>query len=482
MLVNTQIHAGILEQMRIVTIGFELMKREKLKQVLRHHNYCHFVMVENLCDMSAYYLKKADLIILNTNPSKVRLFLEQQSQILTQRQLPILCLTEALSSMTNFFSCSSPLDVLRKPFHKTIFHLRIQSLLRARYHHKQVSKKNSYLQMLLELQKETVLVTPDEVYQRVLEAAIQAVPGAEAGSLAVKEGDRYFFKAVEGFNLSKLSGVNLGLNNMLSWHGNKQAWLNSQPRILSKADVEFRTHSRESTNSKRLQNDGRLDDIQANLCLPVSYRGNVLATLNLDNFHDPYAFSDLSLEVAKLFGPTIAVLLHNARYRSLLQEAALQDALTGLGNRRAFDQAFEEAFAEARRHDEPLSLLVMDLSGFKKINDALGHDSGDKILVEVAKRLKAEKRVEDRLFRWGGDEFTAILPHATSEGAFLVANRFIKAIESIQLGKHKVSTSIGIASIAKDGETTKALIKVADARMYAAKQQKLTLLPADTNV
>lgn len=109
---------------------------------------------------------------------------------------------------------------------------------------------------------------------------------------------------------------------------------------------------------------------------PHPLQGEVLAYLNLENLHDPKAFGEDSLEAARFFATPLATLLHEIRTRKLLEEAALTDPLTGLPNRRAFDRFLEEELKRAERYGYPLALAVMDLRGFKQVNDRLGHAVG----------------------------------------------------------------------------------------------------------
>jgi diguanylate cyclase (GGDEF)-like protein len=104
------------------------------------------------------------------------------------------------------------------------------------------------------------------------------------------------------------------------------------------------------------------------------------------------------------------------------------DALTGLGNRRAFDETLEAELARSRRAGAPLSLLVADLNGFKAINDRHGHRRGDECLRQAADALRATLRIPDRCFRWGGDEFAILVADADAEAAARLAMRVEKAV------------------------------------------------------
>jgi diguanylate cyclase (GGDEF)-like protein len=118
-------------------------------------------------------------------------------------------------------------------------------------------------------------------------------------------------------------------------------------------------------------------------------------------------------------------------------------------------------------------LLVMDLSGFKAINDRLGHKEGDRALQAVASALKKQRRNGDSLYRWGGDEFAAILPHAALEGAIAAATRYHRAIGALEIGGMRLGVNIGAACFPKEAQDAEALLHLADERMYQAKSRKL---------
>ena len=156
-----------------------------------------------------------------------------------------------------------------------------------------------------------------------------------------------------------------------------------------------------------------------------------------------------------------------------LMELAHKDRLTGLPNRISFERELEEALEEAEANDEAVSLLFMDLNGFKFINDTFGHPVGDDLLVEASVRLKRVVRAHDVVARIGGDEFTIIARGADKQSAERVAERVTSVMEplfELEAGTFDVSTSVGIATYPADGETGVELVKNADLAMYRAKR------------
>lgn len=329
-----------------------------------------------------------------------------------------------------------------------------------------------YHEAVIELTHAAVESPPEKLFEQVVEQAVQLVPGAEAGSLLVREGDRFYFCATVGFDREALAPISFSEADQRNWYGEpSQGWWQGEPRILVSQSNTLVELNAASPSPDLLRNAGRLEEIKANLCLPIVYRGEVLALLYLDNFHDPGAFGKDSLEVARAFAAPVAALLHEVRYRKLLEQAALRDPLTGLFNRRAFDRQWSEEVERARRYQYPLSLLVMDLRGFKTINDQLGHVAGDQALLGVARTLEATQRTGDLLYRWGGDEFACILPHTSAQGARSVARCYAQAIAELCVGGLPLGVNIGFAVSPQDGLTPEELLNLADDRMYRAKRE-----------
>jgi diguanylate cyclase (GGDEF)-like protein len=167
----------------------------------------------------------------------------------------------------------------------------------------------------------------------------------------------------------------------------------------------------------------------------------------------------------------VAVAVNHAELFAKIQQQALTDALTGCYNRRSFEMQLDKDLQMARRLQQPLSLLMLDLDRFKQLNDSVGHDAGDDALRRLAGCFRQELRGVDSAARFGGDEFALILPQAYADGALIVAERLRARIEEIEIpGFGNVTASIGIATFPSNASARAELVSAADAALYSAKR------------
>ena len=156
-----------------------------------------------------------------------------------------------------------------------------------------------------------------------------------------------------------------------------------------------------------------------------------------------------------------------------LEQANRIDGLTGIYNRRYWQQQLQLELLRANRYQHPVSLLLFDLDKFKQLNDSYGHQGGDAVLTTVAERISALLRDTDIFGRYGGEEFGVVLPETALDGALMVANRICKTIaaETVSYNQQHipVTLSIGVASFA--GQSSDELIQQADIALYNAKRQ-----------
>jgi len=336
-----------------------------------------------------------------------------------------------------------------------------------------LAETESRLEKIVTLERELIAGDPDAMPERLLGAAIHLVPGAEAGSLLVRQGAAFRFEAVVGYDADGLANVELTEEDLLRWYAaGREGYRMGEPRMVTTDEntgLSPFSLGMSSLHGTPMRTAGRVDEIVANLCVPVSDQGTIVAVLNLDSLRNRDAFNHDDVEVAKGLQPLIGFALRDAESRRNLELAASTDPLTGLSNRRAFEQHASRAVANAQRYDAPFALLVMDLVGFKRINDVHGHAAGDEALIAVAGALGSVTRAGDVVYRWGGDEFAALAMQAGIDEATNAARRFADAVRGVVVRGEPVRVNIGVAVFDADAGDLDELMRVADRRMYRAK-------------
>lgn len=186
------------------------------------------------------------------------------------------------------------------------------------------------------------------------------------------------------------------------------------------------------------------------------------------------AFTDADLDLLTVVARYLAGAVEVSRLHEQLRELAATDSLTGLANRRSFLIRLVSEMARSRRGGGGLSVVLLDLDGFKAINDVHGHVVGDEVLILVSATLRCAMRASDLAARFGGDEFILMLPETTAAKAEQVLDR-LKAVEisvpNREGGGSRLTFCWGIATFPEDGQDPDRLLQVADTRLYAMKQR-----------
>ena len=163
------------------------------------------------------------------------------------------------------------------------------------------------------------------------------------------------------------------------------------------------------------------------------------------------------------------------RLQSALQELAVRDGLTGLYNRRYLDETLEREVSRARRDGHPLSLVMLDIDYFKRVNDTYGHQFGDEVLKALAVALSHDVRAEDVACRFGGEEFLILLPNMPLDAARVRAEAWRRSVEALSIvhGEFAVhfTISLGVAAYPEHGKTPDDLTRCADQALYRAKHE-----------
>jgi diguanylate cyclase (GGDEF)-like protein len=207
---------------------------------------------------------------------------------------------------------------------------------------------------------------------------------------------------------------------------------------------------------------------------PVVVKGKVIACFSLAKL-EPHFYRNRHGELLAVFAGQAALALQNARFYSEIQRLAIKDELTDTYNHRHFIELGEREFNRAQRYNRPLSLIMYDLDHFKRINDSYGPLIGDQVLRVVAERCKSNVREVDVMGRFGGEEFSILLPEASMVDIQRISERLRRDIAKMPVsttaGEIEVTISLGAASISEEIASLTKLIECADFAMYKAKQR-----------
>ncbi len=211
------------------------------------------------------------------------------------------------------------------------------------------------------------------------------------------------------------------------------------------------------------------------LMLPLVAGGRTIGLLELYLATEDRVFTAHEVEVYGTMASHAAAALQNVRLMGQLREAADMDQLTAVHNNRYLRSRLNQEVARATRSDRPLSVLLLDLDGFKAINDQHGHADGDRVLQNVAATLRLAVRANDIVARYGGDEFVVVMPETDLPAARQVAERVVSSIRAVRHplsdgSEGSVACSVGLALFPTDGRTAGRLLRSADAAMYQVKR------------
>jgi diguanylate cyclase (GGDEF)-like protein/excisionase family DNA binding protein len=209
------------------------------------------------------------------------------------------------------------------------------------------------------------------------------------------------------------------------------------------------------------------------IVVPLRGREGVSGVLTVERLGEGHTFTEDEFELVKVFAAQVSIALQNAEIYRAVEIRARTDDLTGLENHGTFLEWVRASVAR----QEPFSLMMLDLDKFKRVNDLLGHQAGDRFLSEVAKAIVGAGRETDHVFRYGGDEFTMLLPGADAKAGVRVAERVRKAVNALgakgttwHAAGITVSASFGIATFPTDGSTDETILLAADRACFVAKR------------
>ncbi len=214
------------------------------------------------------------------------------------------------------------------------------------------------------------------------------------------------------------------------------------------------------------------EETRSEMCLPLISLGETLGVMALESAQVK-AFSPADVQPLESVADICAAAIQNARYFERVRQLAYVDGLTGMFNRRYFETRIAEEVERAQRYQNELSVIMVDIDNFKKLNDEFGHLLGDEALRQVATIFAQNLRKVDIACRYGGEEFVILAPQTSAEHAQAVAEKLRKVVEAWPFPgvPRAVTISAGVSSYPANGRTRDELVKAADVALYSAKQE-----------
>jgi diguanylate cyclase (GGDEF)-like protein len=307
----------------------------------------------------------------------------------------------------------------------------------------------------------TTILTSSVSIQMIFEGFAQElkkVVDIDWASIALIDGDELYFLA-----LSSNIGSAWQTEERIPLKETATEWVCREKKSLYEPDLK--RHQSFWTGEYHLQQGSR-----SIIYLPLNVTDRIIGSLILAS-RKLNAYNRRQIKLLERVASQIAAPVENAQLYALVEQRSRIDELTGLFNRRHFEELLKEEISRHSRYGEVLSIFILDLDNFKSYNDVYGHPAGDILLNQIGKIIKGSLRNVDKAFRYGGDEFVAILPQTDKDDAYVVAER-VRGQLAGEMEKRaiNVTCSIGLASYPADGVLISELVDVADTALYYAKR------------
>lgn len=293
--------------------------------------------------------------------------------------------------------------------------------------------------------------------------AITKILGASTVIIFIKEGEKIKVKSVRGDISNDVLGMEVSLKEgVLGWS------------IFNKQYLYYNDVMAKELKKPLISKNLVIPDVRSFLCIPFITKGEVLGVVVITS-KDANAFGTYEIKIMSVLCNQASILISNSMLYEKMEQLATIDGLTGLMNHRQFQETFIKELARAERYGKYLSVGMMDIDFFKKINDTFGHLVGDVILKGIAGILMSNLRNVDICARYGGEEFIILLPNTDVAGARKVAERIREEISrsvfEIDNSKIKITVSIGLSTFPDNGRKREELLEKADEAMYHAKHK-----------
>ena len=380
--------------------------------------------------------------------------------------LPLLVRDELLgvldcqSEQANFFDPET-IDLL------TLFSTQASIALQNARLYSQEQRKAAQLEAINLIARQTTAVLEiDELLRKVCTFLLQAFPVDHVAILLLEE-EKLVFRAHKG----RLTPILKEGQTLLDADGIcKQAIRTASPVMVN--DV---------TEAKGYIQG--FAETGSELCIPLVSFGQVVGALCLE-CERQNAFDGGDVPALESVADICANAIQNAHYFERVRHMAYVDGLTGVFNRRYFEIRVQEEIERAKRYTGAMSLIMIDIDHFKRLNDEFGHLMGDDVLRQISTIFSQNLRKVDVACRYGGEEFAIIVPETTGEDAYYVAEKLRKAIQGAVFPglPRPVTISAGVASYPANGEGRDELIKAADEALYQAKQSGRNTVVASASI
>jgi diguanylate cyclase (GGDEF)-like protein/PAS domain S-box-containing protein len=304
-------------------------------------------------------------------------------------------------------------------------------------------------------------LTPDEACRITVKVAQQLLPGS-SGAICM---------FAEGGGLLEAAAVWGGLSTDEAIFTPQECWALRRGRPHAASDPE----------SGLLCAHVRQSQARTYLCVPMIAQSEALGVLHVRQADEafpgetpPVWLSEPKQRLVVAIADHTALALANLRLRETLRTQSIRDQLTGLHNRRFMQEALERELLRARRAQWPIGLLMLDLDGFKAVNDTHGHDAGDEVLKAVSRLFQNRLRAADIICRYGGEEFVLVLPQMTLQATIDRAEEICAGVRGLGVAYRDrklapISVSIGVVAFPEHGGRITDLLQAADAALYRAK-------------
>jgi diguanylate cyclase (GGDEF)-like protein len=325
------------------------------------------------------------------------------------------------------------------------------------YSHEQLREQDEEITLVNRL---TAIITSSMSIQMIFEAFAQElkkVVDIDWATIALIDGSELYFLA-----LSSTIGSAWQLDERIPLEGTATEYACRDRQAVYEADLK--RYHKFWTWESHLQLG-----IRSVVYLPLSVTDRTIGSLILAS-RKPNAYSGRQIKLLEKVALQIAAPVENAQLYVRMEQKSRMDELTGLFNRRHFEERLKEEISRHSRYGDVLSVFMLDLDNFKTYNDVYGHPAGDILLSQVGKIIKSSVRDADQAFRYGGDEFVVILPQTAREDAYVVAERVREQLaKEMEKKALTVTCSIGLASYPTDGVISGELVTAADTALYYAK-------------